>query len=218
MKKKVLALVSAFCLMAMMTVPAMAADAYVSSVTGSDRLSVESAVDANGGNVEIVITPYSEKATLSEEAAALMDEAYKKLASEGVNISLPDGVSKDSLRTVSFVDIAVKGEATFPITITLKADYGNSSFVQMIHYENGAWVAVDTKAADGKVTFTVDSLSPFALVTSTTSADSGEETGNETGNETGATTADYFGFMLPAIAICCVAGGVYCVARAKKHS
>jgi len=91
-------------------------------------------------------------------------KAMKQLA-ESKNLSVSN-LAVSELFDVSYYETAGHdGHGAF--TITIKAE-NLDKFVGLLHRYNGKWVVVDNATAEGDtLTFTVDDLSPFAIVVNT---------------------------------------------------
>ncbi len=138
---------------------------------------------------KLVITPYSERHTLSDADRARIEQAYDEIvASQVINNQLKEEMSKFAEEHgVALSDLAVG--ALFDISfyncthheshdgfiITLKPEvWGN--IVGVLHLTNSGWEVVeDTMDETNKtITFQVDELSPFAIVYNTNEGGSSE--------------------------------------------
>ena len=208
MKKKFFAVFFAMVMVLSLAVPAFAATgAYVPSVKGTDDVKIGEAKDSSGATVSVSLTTYTDRSSLSEEAAAVMDEAYDKLTKEGIVLDLPDGVTTADLSTIAFFDISTDAEVSFPLTIKLDIDVSGMDYVQVIHYVDGKWQAEETTVNDdGTISVTVNSLSPFGVV-----AKVGGHT-DATSPQTGVEVS----VLMPVMAVCLLAGAAYCIKSAKR--
>lgn len=120
--------------------------------------------DASGNAIELTVTAATETITAADAVAAIA-------AASDISIATEDAV-------VIVKEITAPEGAEFPLTIKLSVGGVTAdSTVAVLHYTEGAWEYVEATAGDGTVTFTVDSLSPIAVVvegTSTTSPETGE--------------------------------------------
>ncbi len=74
------------------------------------------------------------------------------------------GLNANTTRLLGVYDITAPGLDVPPVTITMNmAGVTATSKIAVLHYVNGAWVNVPATAGNGTVTFTVDTLSPFAF-------------------------------------------------------
>lgn len=84
-------------------------------------------------------------------------------------------------------DVVIVGDASlveFPLTITFKVPgVLSTTKVAVLHYVDGAWQVEPSKAGNGTITATFDSLSPVAFVVdknTSSSAVTSPETGENT--------------------------------------
>lgn len=137
------------------------------------------------------ITSYADRDQLSEEAqqklAAAFDTILNATDLTTVNSGLANlakelGIAGTDLAVSDLFDISYHEEGDHSghgaFTVALNAET-LKNFVAFLHYENGQWVLVeDAKVVDGeKLTFTVDTLSPFAVVVNTNPAVPGSAVG-----------------------------------------
>lgn len=182
-------LVAALCA-AVMTV-GMAVNVFAApspSVSGVVT-AVESAKDADGNAVDIKIETVSEAEAdqhfTEEEKTAVAEikeskEKFKAIAKEALGDKFEEGMELVDIRNLHVPEGA---NVTFPLTITVKVTgVTESSTVAVLHYTNGAWEDVKATAGNGTVTFTVNSLSPFAfIVDANTAKNAGSTTSPATG-------------------------------------
>lgn len=170
--KKVLSCLLAVLLLASLSVSAFAADELVSSVENAGAPEIVSAVDANGNDLtaKIVITPYDERESLAEDVLAVLEKAYDVLKEAedltALNDSLKELAGEKAIAAGELFDISAVEEIEFPVTITLKAE-NLENFVALLHFVDEEFVVVEepeVDAEEGTVVFTVDSLSPFAVI------------------------------------------------------
>lgn len=173
MFKKAAAILTAAVLTIGMAATAMAAPSPTVSgiVTG-----IAGATDANGNAVE---------ATLSEVPAEYASAVQEIRDVETVKALLGDAY-QEGMQVVDVKDVTVPEGTAFPLTITFQVTgVTASSKVAVLHYDTaaGAWEVVESKAGNGTITATFDSLSPVAFVidgqtaaqtTGTTSPKTGE--------------------------------------------
>ena len=167
---------------------------------------ITSAVDKNGNSVDVEITE--------------MPEEYKEVAQEIKNIDkvkeLLGNQFVDGMEVVDVRNVEVIGDASlieWPIIITFEVPgVLSTTKVAVLHYsdEKKAWEVVPSKAGNGTIEATFDSLSPVAFVvdknTSASAAGSDSVTSPKTGE---GMTASILGIS----AIVLFAGAVVCLRR-----
>ncbi len=150
---------------------------------------VESAKDADGNAVDIKMETVSEAEAeqhfTEEEKAAVAKikeskEKFEAIAKEALGDKFEEGMELVDIRNLYVPEGA---NVTFPLTITVKVTgVTETSTVAVLHYTNGAWEDVKATAGNGTVTFTVNSLSPFAfIVDANTAKNAGSTTSPATG-------------------------------------
>ena len=181
MKRIAMAMVAVLLMVTMLVTAS--ADNFVNSVAQVGKPELQGNPEVSQG-IFLVLTPYAERASLPD-AGATMEAAYQALKGADsladINAELEEaakqlGVSADDLVVSDLFDLSliystggfVLDEATLaeymPVTITLKADLLDR-FVGLLHYKDGKFVAVENaKVENGNLVFTVDSLSPFAII------------------------------------------------------
>ena len=168
--KKVLAICLTMLFVASMGATVCAAPAgFVSSPAGNAAPTMIS-FDALSDDctAELVITSYGEKNTLPAAELALIDKAYTDITT---NLNgLVAGLKGDDLAVSNLFDIRAincddhEDHEGFTITLAVEA---LNRFKGLLHMTaDGKWELVDAKIVNsGKnLQFTVDSLSPFAVV------------------------------------------------------
>lgn len=209
--KKILSCLLVVMLLCSLSVAAFA-DNFVSSVANAGAPEVAEAAQADGsdGKALIVVTPMDEKDKLSEAKQAEMDAAFDALDKAAdlaaVNAELKDAAADQSIAVSDLFDISEveEGSVSFPLTITLK-DKNLDNFVALLHYVDGEFVWVDAEVADGALTFTVDSLSPFAIIVAVDEA---------TSANTGDTVP--YGFIIGAVVLAGAAAWFFAKSRKVK--
>ena len=217
--KKILSCLLVVMLLCSLSVAAFA-DNFVSSVANAGAPEVAEAAQADGsdGKALIDVTPMDEKDKLPEAQQTEMDAAFDSLdkASDlaAVNEELNEQIAEElkaaaadqSIAVSDLFDIRVleEGTVSFPLTITLK-DKNLDNFVALLHYVDGAWQWVDAEVADGALTFTVDSLSPFAIIVAVDEA---------TSANTGDTVP--YGFIIGAVVLAGAAAWFFAKSRKVK--
>lgn len=157
------------------------------SVSGTVT-AIESAADANGNAVEIKIETVSEAEAeqhfTEEEKTAVADvkENFETIAKKVLGEKFEDGMKLVDIRNLYVPEGA---NVTFPLTLTVKVTgVTKDSTVAVLHYnaETKTWEDVNATAGDGTITFTVNSLSPFAfIVDANTAKNAGSTTSPATG-------------------------------------
>lgn len=194
--KKFAALATAFVLTLTMGMTAMAAPSpAVSGVVTSGI-----AVDKNGNKVDLVI----------EELPSKYQDAVAELNSKEILKNLLGSAYVDGMTVIDVKEVRVEGQGiTFPVTITFDVPgVISTTKVAVLHYntDSSQWEAVPSKAGNGTIEATFDSLSPVAFVVDkNTMASSASSTSPKTG-ENSMTTA------LMAVIVCAV-GGIYVLSR-----
>lgn len=150
---------------------------------------VESAKDADGNAVDIKMETVSEAEAeqhfTEEEKAAVAKikeskEKFEAIAKEALGDKFEEGMELVDIRNLYVPEGA---KVTFPLTITVKVTgVTEASKVAVLHYTNGKWEDVNAVAGNGTITFTVNSLSPFAfIVDANTAKNAGSTTSPATG-------------------------------------
>ena len=184
--KKILAFCLTLVMLAGMSVPAFAAmGGFVSSPGGNKgpELVEYDPVD-HECTAELVVTPYGERHELSAEKRATLEKAYsaivnttdiKNLSAEFKAMVEKKGWSKRTfavtdLFDVSYYDCSIH-ENHNGFEIVIKPETLNN-FVGLLHLNDGTWELVDNAKVEKRngvdvLTFTVETLSPFAIVVDT---------------------------------------------------
>lgn len=150
---------------------------------------VVSAKDADGNAVDIKMETVSEAEAeqhfTEEEKAAVAKikeskEKFEAIAKEALGDKFEEGIELVDIRNLYVPEGA---SVTFPLTITVKVTgVTETSTVAVLHYTNGKWEDVNAVAGNGTITFTVNSLSPFAfIVDANTAKNAGSTTSPATG-------------------------------------
>ena len=170
-------------------------------------------------SASLVITGYADRSDLSADIRAAFEAAYAQIkATKDVTSLNSDlaafvagkGIKASSLAISELFDISAEGCVShdshngLEVTIDPESLVG---FVALLHYVNGQWTLVSNATVDGEnLKFSVDTLSPFAVVVNT------EEL--ETPNGTG----DTFTYVLIALAVLSAAGLVFVSVSNRKRS
>ncbi|MBQ7355249.1 MAG: hypothetical protein IJW62_07015 [Clostridia bacterium] len=184
--KRVLALCIALVMVVGMSLPAFAAlGGFISSPGGNKGPEL---VEYDNENHEctavLIVTPYAERHTLSEEKREELEGAYAVIVNStditDLNTDLADLAAKKNLDSkklavsdlfdASYYSCDIHDEHG-AFTITVKPE-SLQNFVGLLHLYNGEWELIDNAKVETKdgaevLTFTVDDLSPFAIVVNT---------------------------------------------------
>ncbi len=201
MKKIVALLLSVFVLACSVTV--FAEDDFVSSPSGTQGPTLVTGIISNPDcDARIVVTPFFQRDILDADTLAALEAAFSDITGEIDITTLNDafashvaslGLNGGDLAVSDLFDISYVGctihdsHGTYSITISAA---NLDKFVGLLHNINGAWDFVDnaTVSEDGStLSFTVSSLSPFAIVVKTEDAgddDSSTEEPSEDVSET----------------------------------
>ncbi len=179
--KKVLALVLALVMLVASSVCVfVVSNNFVESPTGHRAPTL-----IVGGNTSedcfawLEITGYSDRHTVDEETREKMEEAYNQIVSAAdladlcgdlESVAAAFGIPTSTLAVSDLFDISWYGcddhrtHGTFEVQIQPEI---LENFVALLHYCNGEWVVISDAEVigDGDIlSFSVDSLSPFAIV------------------------------------------------------
>ncbi len=218
MKKVFIVLLSAV-MIASLSLSGFAAS-FVSSPSGNKAPTLVSFdFESDECNATLEVIAYSDRNTLSADAKTAIETAYNSIKSANDVSSLNTDLAAlaadkeikgTNLAVSDLFDISYENcEATVhashgKVTIKLSAET-LADFVAVMHYKNGAWELVSGATVSGdEVTFTVDSLSPFAIVVDAT-PDSPPTKDN--GNI----------YLLVAIAALSLAAAVVCFKKSRKE-
>lgn len=192
--KKLIATLLAIVMLAALSVSAIAATAdnftKSPSNTGAPEMTYDWTDPVSGCDPELAITPYKDRNTKSEEIKTAIEAAYNEIVHSQPSLgslTITNGplhgtnLMVSQLFDISFDDTAAAHtfgmNETHNATIKLTGDEVKN-FMYLLHYkyntaapENSTWeiVTCGRPAAD-TISFTVDSLSPFAIVVKNTSS------------------------------------------------
>lgn len=177
---------------------------------------VESAKDADGNAVDIKIETVSEAEAeqhfTEEEKAAVAEikeskEKFEAIAKEALGDKFEEGMELVDIRNLYVPEGA---NVTFPLTITVKVTgVTEASKVAVLHYTNGKWEDVNAVAGNGTITFTVNSLSPFAFIVDANTA-------KNVGSTTSPATGEANTMVWVAIVAVAAAAGMVVTYRKKR--
>lgn len=167
--KKVLSCLLAVLLLASFSVMAFAADPVPSVEAEKVAPEVSEAVDAEENDVSdaIIVTDLADKEELSDEAQEEMDAAVEALEEvdavvEG-NEELKELVGDKEVAVESVFNISSTGEVAFPLELKLQLD-NPENFAALLQFVDGEAQLVETELEDDVISFTVDSLGTFAIL------------------------------------------------------
>ena len=177
---------------------------------------VESAKDADGNAVDIKMETVSEAEAeqhfTEEEKAAVAKikeskEKFEAIAKEALGDKFEEGMELVDIRNLYVPEGA---KVTFPLTITVKVTgVTEASKVAVLHYTNGKWEDVNAVAGNGTITFTVNSLSPFAFIVDAYTA-------KNVGSTTSPATGEANTMVWVAIVAVAAAAGMVVTYRKKR--
>lgn len=149
-------------------------------------------VDSDDCTMELTLTNYSERNTLSAAAREKLEAAYNAIVNAAdltaLNADLKNLASKNKIPAeklavsdlfdLSYVGCTVHDDHGY-VTVKLKAET-LKNFVGLLHYYDGEWELIsNAKASGDTLTFKIDDFSPFAIVVNTDPDGSGTpETGD----------------------------------------
>ncbi|MBE6953390.1 MAG: hypothetical protein E7452_07550 [Ruminococcaceae bacterium] len=180
--KKVLAIFLAVVMMASMSLSVLAvSDNFLESP--SKRVGPE-LVDfsgvAEGCTVALRVVPFSNRSIMDEAMRLVLEESYDTIVNTANVGDLNADLNKKAnelnipaqyLVVSDLFDVHTIGcdlpHHHGPYTVTISADL-LERFVGLIHYKNSAWELITSASVSGdNLTFTVNELSPFAIVINT---------------------------------------------------
>jgi len=217
--KKFLVLGISLVLLAVFSVSAIAApNGFVSSPTGQDAPGLIEFTNSDPNcKGDVIITPYSEKDTLDDDAKEKFDDAYNSIVGADDLADLSDdlknaadekGVKDGNLAVSDLFNVDFEcdehdGHGNFNIKIepeTLK------NFVALMYYDGDEWVMADDVKVDGKtLSFTLNNPAPMAIF-----VNAGAD------NISSPQTGDSFPWIYVGIIAVCVAGLVVVILKLKK--
>ena len=181
-----------------------AADTEKTDPSGSQTSSGSSVGDkiSNPSSVLGKVTDATGKEVQTHMMIRSLSDSYKEKLLGKMDAGKAPGT------VVWFYDVAVD-DATFPLTLTLQVSGLRRGNTMIVHYINGSEPEYITplSVTDNSVTFTVNSLSPIAVVTTA------RTTGNVSSPKTGDTTDILWPAMLLFLAVAGLGG---CVVYGKK--
>jgi hypothetical protein len=177
--KKILTVLFAMLLLACLNVSCLAAGgSFVSSPSAKTAPTLIAYNNASADcKATIVVRSYSERDTFDAQKKKEIEAAYNSIVSakdlgdlcaDTEEIAAKLGVSTDTLLISDLFDISYENctqhENHKNFTITVEPT-SVVNYAGLLHYDNGEWELLEsTSTADGRITFTIDDLSPFAIV------------------------------------------------------
>jgi hypothetical protein len=154
---------------------------FVSSPTGKTAPTlVDYTNESEDCEASLVITSYTDREQLSEEARKAIEEAYAEikanfdlsvLNTQLARLAADMGIPVSHLAVSDLFDISLAEDDEHnehgKFTIKLKSE-SLANFICLFHYVDGEWKIIEDAevSKDGRVlTFTEDEFSPFAIVT-----------------------------------------------------
>ncbi len=213
--KKFVSLILATVMAISMTVAASAA--FVSSPSTNAAPVLVEIKEGKTEGLVIKVTAYKDRANLTAEGKTAIEDSYKDIKGATDLTTLADGlkavadkakVNAADLAVSDLFDISiVEGKADGKLTLVLGAET-LKNFVALLHDKDGKWEVVEGATVDGdKLTFSVDSLSPFAVVVNN---------GDEKDSPTTGNTVDY-GMIFVIGAVVFGTAAAFCIVKSKKR-
>ncbi len=213
--KKIVALIISAVMVLSMTVAASAA--FVASPSANAAPVLVEIKDGKTEGLVVEVTAYKDRAKLSAEGKAAIEDSYKDIKNASDLTTLTSSlktvadnakIKASDLAVSDLFDVSiVSGTPDGKITLVLSAET-LKNFVALLHDNDGKWEVVDGAKVDGnKLTFSVDSLSPFAIVVNNGEDKDSPATGH---------TVDY-GMLFVIGAVIFGGAAALCIAKSKKR-
>lgn len=181
--KKTISITLAFIMLVSLCLSAMAAPgSFIVSPSGKTTpILLDSSNESQDCTAELVVTPYSERDTLSDEAKAKIEDAYDSIAgtsdlteitSDLADIAKNMNISGSALGVSDLFDVSYDGcdvhSEHGKFTIKLEAEMLDS-FVALMYWDGSSWVIVEGAFVDedGYLNFVTDRFGPYAIVVNT---------------------------------------------------
>lgn len=197
--KRLLSAIAAGVLACAMSFNVMAAD---SPSTSGVVKEVTNATDKAGASVSIKITALPETSQSAAEEVKKPEKVKEVLADKYV----------EGMYVMDVQEVVVEGDASqvqWPVTITFSVPgVVSTTKVAVLHYNGSAWEVVDSKAGEGTITATFNSLSPVAFVIDKNTAATTTSTSPKTGES--------FAVIGLGVIALMAAGGAYGLSRKKR--
>ena len=213
MKKFVVSMLAIVMAITLLLPVAASQDNFVNSVAQVGKPVLQGEPEVATG-VFLVLTSYTDRGTLPDGGAE-MEDAYAQILAAAnlgdLNAGLASaaaalGVDASDLVVSDLFDVSLKKGDDFvidpseymPITVALKADLLDK-FVGLLHFKDGKCELVtNANVKDGVLTFSVDDLSPFAIVVKNEGAGTDSEPESP---DTGDTTPWFYVSIMAAAAL-----------------
>ena len=218
--KKIIITVMTIVMVASLSISALAAGAFVSSPSANEAPELVSGAPVTPECTgTLVISSYADRANLSDEARAKLEEAYNQIANYGAgnafatvlqHLAGENKLAANQLSVSDLFDISSvncthhEKHEGFIITIGV-GDLEH--FVGILHFTGSVWEELeinDVDEAAHTVTFTTPSLSPFAVV-----VNNGAEAPAASGNA-------WIWIVVAAVVVAAAAAAVVVVAKKKR--
>lgn len=199
--KKVLALVMALMMLCAMGVSVFAANNFLSSPgqNGAPEI-IDFECECDG---ELVACSFKDRSDLADAMITVFEDAYNSILNANTlgelckalaDIAKSLKIADQDLIVSDFFYLYMKdcqvhtGASTYSLRSTTVVDHGNievtlapetlKNFVALMNYENGEWNVVDdaTVTSEGYLQFTMENEGPYAIVTDTSPAQTGDST------------------------------------------
>ena len=197
--KRLLSAIAAGVLACAMSFNVMAAD---SPSTSGVVKEVTNATDKSGASVSIKIKTLPETSQSAAEEVKKPEKVKEVLADKYV----------EGMYVMDVQEVVVEGDASqvqWPVTITFSVPgVVSTTKVAVLHYNGSAWEVVDSKAGEGTITATFNSLSPVAFVIDKNTAATTTSTSPKTGES--------FAVIGLGVIALMAAGGAYGLSRKKR--
>ncbi|MBQ4569521.1 MAG: hypothetical protein IJA62_05665 [Ruminococcus sp.] len=219
--KKVFAICLALMMVLSLSVNVMAAPNFVESPTGNRApIIVDCENEDEDCTASIVVTPFGDRDTLSDEHKQELQDAYDQIVNSDKLTDMFSGIEDLLLPGMLETDLSISDlfhiyydncenhptHGKFDITLSTDTLQG---FVGLIQFVDGEWqIVTDAKVEGNHLSFTSDKLSAYAIVVDRTKAES-------TSPVTGAPTASY---LTAAVVFAGLGLAVVAVVTAKKKA
>lgn len=185
--KKVLAFCIALVMIVGISIPSFAADLggfIISPGANKGPILVDYENESDDCTAVILVTPYADRHTLDDEAREKLEAAYSMIVNSTdvttlnadlAKLAADKGLDSKKLAISDLFDVSYHSCDTHDehgaFTITIKPE-SLTNFVGLLHMNGDQWelisnAKVETRDGEKVLTFTVDELSPFAIVLNT---------------------------------------------------
>ena len=172
--KKIAVFLMTMVMVLTLTVSVFAAGNFVSSPSVQNGPSMVNYVFVGDCDGELVLTPYSSRDTLGDDAQENFENAYnqiknsKDLTKLFPGVKIPEGKDGLAVGDLFYLDYTGCADHTghSPFTATIKPEIsGNIAGIYV--FVNGEWIAVDYKLDGENVVITSEYYGPYAIVVGT---------------------------------------------------